>query len=86
MARHVYTVSYAEYQLMLGAGEDLWYERWEAINWLGPDLVEIVTWNDWGESHYIGPLSDETDVLMDIGEAPYNYATGYPHDAFRVFL
>ncbi|KAL8665721.1 MAG: hypothetical protein Q9202_002031 [Teloschistes flavicans] len=24
---------------------------------LGPQYVEIITWNDYGESHYIGPLS-----------------------------
>ncbi|GIJ99164.1 hypothetical protein Aspvir_001290 [Aspergillus viridinutans] len=35
----------------------LWYDRWQEILNLGPRFVEIVTWNDYGESHYIGPLS-----------------------------
>ncbi|CAI7675136.1 unnamed protein product [Penicillium pancosmium] len=35
----------------------LWYERWQEILQLGPRFVEIVTWNDYGESHYVGPLS-----------------------------
>ncbi|KAL8881909.1 MAG: hypothetical protein Q9198_000984 [Flavoplaca austrocitrina] len=35
----------------------LWYERWTEILQLGPQYVEIITWNDYGESHYIGPLS-----------------------------
>ncbi|OGM43642.1 hypothetical protein ABOM_008516 [Aspergillus bombycis] len=40
----------------------LWYDRWQQILSLGPRFVEIVTWNDYGESHYIGPLaSPHTD-------------------------
>ncbi|KAJ7193107.1 putative alpha-1,3-glucanase/mutanase [Mycena pura] len=35
----------------------LWYLRWVEILTLKPNFVEIVTWNDYGESHYIGPLS-----------------------------
>ncbi|KAI9369142.1 glycoside hydrolase [Aspergillus egyptiacus] len=38
-------------------GDLLWYNRWHEILQLGPRFVEIVTWNDYGESHYIGPLS-----------------------------
>lgn len=33
--------------------EDQPTRRWEQILQLKPDLVEIVTWNDFGESHYI---------------------------------
>ncbi|KAL2216631.1 putative alpha-1,3-glucanase/mutanase [Thermoascus aurantiacus ATCC 26904] len=35
----------------------LWFNRWQEILQLGPRFVEIVTWNDYGESHYIAPLS-----------------------------
>ncbi|KAJ6565839.1 glycoside hydrolase family 71 protein [Mycena vulgaris] len=35
----------------------LWYMRWVQILALGPAFVEIITWNDYGESHYVGPLS-----------------------------
>lgn len=35
----------------------LWYNRWREILKLQPRFVEIITWNDYGESHYIGPLS-----------------------------
>ncbi|KAL8695817.1 MAG: hypothetical protein Q9224_003137 [Gallowayella concinna] len=34
----------------------LWYNRWTEILKLAPQYVEIITWNDYGESHYIGPL------------------------------
>ncbi|KAJ7511301.1 glycoside hydrolase family 71 protein [Mycena galericulata] len=38
-------------------GDLLWYRRWLEILALKPTFVEVVTWNDYGESHYIGPLS-----------------------------
>ncbi|KAJ7617736.1 putative alpha-1,3-glucanase/mutanase [Roridomyces roridus] len=37
----------------------LWYQRWNDLLALGPEFVEIVTWNDYGESHYVGPLSSK---------------------------
>lgn len=43
-------------------GDLLWYDRWNEILDLKPNFIEIVTWNDYGESHYIGPLnSPHTD-------------------------
>ncbi|KAF9265530.1 glycoside hydrolase family 71 protein [Marasmius fiardii PR-910] len=40
-------------------GDFLWYLRWVEILALKPTFVEIVTWNDYGESHYIGPLASK---------------------------
>lgn len=45
----------------MGSGED-WYrigevnmpQRFEQVLALQPDLVELITWNDAGESHYVG--------------------------------
>ena len=37
-------------------GDDLWHDRWQQAIALQPDIVQIVTWNDFGESHYIGPI------------------------------
>ncbi|OHW95291.1 alpha-glucanase [Colletotrichum incanum] len=51
-----------------------------------PEYVQIISWNDYGESHYIGPVNNRAMVAFDIGEAPYNYALGLPHDAWRMFL
>ncbi|OQD78843.1 hypothetical protein PENANT_c076G08792 [Penicillium antarcticum] len=40
----------------------LWYNRWHEILTMRPRFIEIVTWNDYGESHYTGPLhSPHTD-------------------------
>ncbi|KDQ10474.1 glycoside hydrolase family 71 protein [Botryobasidium botryosum FD-172 SS1] len=38
-------------------GDLLWYNRWKDLLNVKPRFIEIVTWNDYGESHYIGPLS-----------------------------
>lgn len=37
----------------------LWFKRWNEVLTLGSQYLEIVTWNDYGESHYIGPLSSK---------------------------
>ncbi|KAG4442833.1 hypothetical protein IFR05_001714 [Cadophora sp. M221] len=69
-------------------GDSLWYDRWEQVKYLQPEFVQIITWNDWGESHYIGPLHmNEMDVFGEkAGNSPYNYVAGMPHDAWRQFL
>ncbi|KAL4909687.1 glycoside hydrolase [Aspergillus multicolor] len=71
-------------------GDDLWYVRWQQVLTLDPppDFVEIISWNDYGESHYIGPLHEDevgTEILSDAG-APFDYANGMPHDGWRVLL
>ncbi|KAJ5129417.1 uncharacterized protein N7515_005456 [Penicillium bovifimosum] len=58
--------------------EDLPTRRWEQMLALGPDLIEIISWNDYGESHYIGPYSPHHS---DDGSA--KWAADMPHDAWR---
>ncbi|KAG9669891.1 carbohydrate-binding module family 24 protein, partial [Aureobasidium melanogenum] len=72
----------------LWRGDDLWFDRWSQVMTVQPDFVEILTWNDWGESHYIAPLDDRQWGLFDSanGNAPYNYAQDMPHDGWRLFL
>lgn len=67
-------------------GDDLWYNRWVEIMYLQPEWVEIISWNDYGESHYIGPLNDKGYGVFTSGKAPYNYARGMPHDGWRLHL
>ncbi|KAL5336882.1 glycoside hydrolase [Aspergillus crustosus] len=67
-------------------GDDLWYTRWQQVLQLQPEYVEILTWNDYGESHYIGPLRDNaTGILGDAG-APFDYVKGMEHDGWRALL
>jgi hypothetical protein len=35
----------------LWRGDDLWYDRWQEVLFFQPEFVEILTWNDYGESH-----------------------------------
>ncbi|KAL5332312.1 glycosyl hydrolase family 71-domain-containing protein [Aspergillus crustosus] len=67
-------------------GDDLWYDRWQQILLLDPEFVEILTWNDYGESHYIGPVHEEAETALRAAGAPYDYVDGRPHDAWRLLL
>lgn len=51
-----------------------------------PDYIQIISWNDYGESHYIGPLDNRQYEAFDIGKAPFNYVQDMPHDGWREFL
>lgn len=62
-------------------GDDLWHLRWQQVLAVNPSFVEIVTWNDYGESHYIGPIYDQ-GVPTGAGR----YVDGMPHDAWRETL
>ncbi|KAF7562599.1 hypothetical protein G7046_g1533 [Stylonectria norvegica] len=38
-------------------GGSLIFDRWNQVLSQGFPMIEIITWNDYGESHYIGPLN-----------------------------
>ncbi|KAF7341480.1 hypothetical protein MVEN_01885300 [Mycena venus] len=62
-------------------GDTLWKYRWEqAIQDVKPDIIEIITWNDYAESHYIGDINPN----VDLGTAAPNYVNGFPHAAWRI--
>ncbi|CAG8947730.1 unnamed protein product [Penicillium salamii] len=55
----------------------LWYNRWREIIDTSPRFVELITWNDYGESHYIGPLSSpHTD------DGASKWVIGMPHNGW----
>ncbi|KOS19884.1 Glucan endo-1 [Escovopsis weberi] len=55
----------------------LWFNRWQQVLEQGFEAVEIVTWNDYGESHYVGPLSSpHTD------DGSSKWANDQPHDGW----
>jgi hypothetical protein len=70
----------------LWRGDELWDVRWAQVAARQPEYVQILSWNDFGESHYIGPLWEKQMGLFDVGRAPVNYARGMPHDGWRRFL
>ncbi|KAL3469843.1 glycosyl hydrolase family 71-domain-containing protein [Aspergillus californicus] len=65
----------------LWRGDDLWHYRWQQVVELQPALVQILTWNDYGETHYIGPIHD-----AGIPDGASRYVKGCPHDAWRTLL
>jgi len=67
-------------------GDGLWDRRWRQVIKIQPDFVQILTWNDFGESHYIGPIPEKALGLFQVANAPINYAQGVTHDGWRKFL
>jgi len=70
----------------LWASDTLWFDRWHQVLVMKPRWVQIISWNDYGESHYIGPIRDGALGAFTSGRAPFNYARDVPHDAWRAFL
>ncbi|ODN73979.1 hypothetical protein L202_07473 [Cryptococcus amylolentus CBS 6039] len=63
-------------------GETLWKDRWDQVLEIGNrvNFVEIVTWNDYGESHHIGPYdTPHTDDSSSL------WASGLDHTAMIDF-
>ncbi|KAJ1548344.1 hypothetical protein HK405_003599 [Cladochytrium tenue] len=56
----------------------LYCARWEAVVAMRGtvNMVEIVTWNDYGESSYIGPIEGAMPTGSDA------WVDGFPHDGF----
>lgn len=63
------------------SSDSLWYDRWLQVLEKMPEIVQIITWNDFGESHYIGDIVD-SQVL----EASADYVSGMSHKGFRAML
>ncbi|KAI9831143.1 MAG: hypothetical protein M1819_005231 [Sarea resinae] len=62
----------------LWRGDDLWYDRWQQVLEMDPPMVEIISWNDVGESHNIGPIR-QSGVPTDGSW----YIDDMPHDDWR---
>lgn len=61
--------------------DTLWYDRWSQVLDVLPDYVELITWNDYGESSYLN-----NPVTAQIVSGAEAYVTGYDHTAFRFVL
>ncbi|MCJ1394120.1 hypothetical protein MMC18_006998 [Xylographa bjoerkii] len=70
------------YKNWLWRGDNLWHDRWQQVLEVQPEIVEILTWNDYGESHYIGPLH----APENFPQGSELYAADNPHDAWRDLL
>jgi len=57
--------------------DSLWYDRWQQLIFdIRPPMIEIITWNDWGESSYIGPIDPDS---ADLPSGSPAYVDGFPH-------
>ncbi|KAK0702854.1 glycoside hydrolase [Apiosordaria backusii] len=63
------------------SSESLWHDRWQQVLDVMPDFVQIITWNDFGESSYICDT-----VPAQVVEGAEEYVNGYSHAAFRAVL
>ncbi|KAF7956672.1 hypothetical protein EAE96_004005 [Botrytis aclada] len=59
--------------------EELITDRWNQMLAMQPALIEIISWNDFGESHYISPAEPNH---KDDGSS--QWADGFPHDGWRI--
>ncbi|KAF1351430.1 glycosyl hydrolase family 71 protein [Delphinella strobiligena] len=59
--------------------DELWPLRWEQVFKYNPTFIELLTWNDWGESHYLGPLPP---YVADIPSEAVWYSEYIPHNAW----
>ncbi|KAI5460198.1 mutanase [Mariannaea sp. PMI_226] len=58
-------------------GGSLIFDRWNQVLQAGFSMVELITWNDYGESHYIGPLDSKH---YDDGNS--KWTNDMPHDGW----
>ncbi|KAJ7761493.1 glycoside hydrolase [Mycena maculata] len=60
------------------ADQHLYPKRWETLIAARDqiDIVEIVTWNDYGESHYIGPIEGALPTGSEV------WVDNFPHQAW----
>ncbi|KAL1966115.1 hypothetical protein VTN77DRAFT_4863 [Rasamsonia byssochlamydoides] len=90
-AKKVYMMPLSTFQFKhLSGGGQNWYrigelnyaERIAQVLALQPDFVEVLTWNDAGESHYVGNFWPEQIAGSDIG----TYANGFDHTGWQQVL
>lgn len=50
---------YSDKNFLFESDDNLYISRWKALIAMPtqPDFIQVVSWNDYGESHYIGPIS-----------------------------
>ncbi|KAM7201606.1 glycoside hydrolase family 71 /Carbohydrate-binding module family 24 [Naviculisporaceae sp. PSN 640] len=73
---HTHYNRYNNKNWVMGTGLS-YFDRWNEILRNSPEYVEIISWNDYGESHYIGPLSSRHS---DDGHS--KYVNDMPHDGW----
>ncbi|KAI8628405.1 glycoside hydrolase family 71 protein [Xylariaceae sp. FL1651] len=63
------------------SSDSLWFDRWKQVLDIMPEYIEIITWNDYGESSYIN-----APIAHQIVAGANTYVDGFDHTAFRFVL
>ncbi|KAI0408495.1 glycoside hydrolase family 71 protein [Xylaria palmicola] len=63
------------------SSDSLWFDRWKQVFDIKPEYIEIITWNDYGESSYIN-----APINHQIVSGAETYVNGFDHTAFRFVL
>lgn len=69
------------YKNWIYKSDDLYTTRWEQLVSMQPDFIEIITWNDYGESSYIGPVDGATPYDSEINASAW--CSGHDHTAWQ---
>jgi hypothetical protein len=57
------------------------------VLFLQPDYVEIISWNDWGDSHYIASFYPaQVNSVLSQGKAPFDYVSPMDRDGWTYLL
>lgn len=60
---------------------NIYIDRWVELLKLKPDYIQVISWNDFGESHYIGP-ADTTPESQLMEPSRADYYGNLDHSAF----
>ena len=60
---------------------NIYIDRWMELLKLQPNYIEVISWNDFGESHYIGP-ADTTPESQLMEPSKADYYGNLDHSAF----
>lgn len=63
--------------------ENNWHKRWhDIINEQKADMIQVLTWNDFGESHYVGPVNPLAAFPSGPHGSSREYVDRMSHEAF----
>ena len=60
---------------------NIYIDRWVELLKLKPDYIEVISWNDFGESHYIGPADTTPESELMLPDRA-DYYGNLDHSAF----
>lgn len=66
--------------------EDTWIKRWNDLINSDSDFAQVITWNDFGESHHVGPVNPAAAYPAFGGGNARDWTEGMSNEAFHHML